>query len=148
MQTPVLIQPSDPQPSESVTLGNSQVWRVFMIWYNQTYLFVCGILSCADVRRTWGSAVLDFVWKEPILLTQRNRPVTVLDASLSLETQRDQRNEICCICWMNNPKYEYRLVSVGNLFLICLCNYILVYYSRLSLLKMLHDCTFFKWNIQ
>ncbi len=113
LQTPVLIQPSDPQPSESVTLVNSQVRRVFMMWHNQMYLFVCGIFSYADVRRTWASAVLDFVWKEPVR-TQRNRPVTVLDASLSLETQRDQRNEIC---WTNNPKYEFLLKIFFNLFM-------------------------------
>lgn len=117
LQTPVLIQPSDPQPSESVTLENSQVRRVFMMWHNQIYLFVCGILSYADVLRTWVLAVLDFVWKEPVLLTQRNRPVTVLDASLSLETQRDQRNEICCIWWMNNPKYEFLLKIFFNRFM-------------------------------
>lgn len=29
LQTPLLVQPSDPQPSESVTLGNPQVRIVF-----------------------------------------------------------------------------------------------------------------------
>lgn len=70
-----------------------------VLWCD-TIRLICAYVkyySCADFHRTWGSAVLDSVWKERILLTQRNRPVTVLDASRLLETRQDRRNEICYI---------------------------------------------------
>lgn len=108
--------------------------------------------SCADVHRTWGWAVLDSVWEERILLTQRNRAVTVRDASRLLETQRDRRNEIYIYSYIqiqrnvytsivHIPKHEKHPVSVrkDNLFLICLYTYIYVYFLWLSFLKILHE---------